>query len=185
MSARKLAAVLTMLCACALLAPVAASAHSARAATAVSSFRAIPMTGTAINGKKFSGKFSVVRFVNRDGKTFALGTLTGTVGRRSVTRSNVAIPISVMRSGSASAAAACPILHLELGPLDLNLLGLKVHLNQVVLDITAYSGNGALLGNLLCAVSNLLNQPTTLTQQVTALMNILQQVLNVTSLLGL
>jgi hypothetical protein len=31
----------------------------------------------------------------------------------------------------------CPILHLELGPLDLNLLGLRVQLNQVVLDITA------------------------------------------------
>jgi hypothetical protein len=31
----------------------------------------------------------------------------------------------------------CPILHLELGPLDLNLLGLRVQLNQVVLDVTA------------------------------------------------
>jgi hypothetical protein len=33
--------------------------------------------------------------------------------------------------------ATCPILHLTLGPLDLNLLGLKVHLDRVVLDITA------------------------------------------------
>ena len=51
----------------------------------------------------------------------------------------------------------CPILHLELGPLDLNLLGLRVQLNQVVLDVTAEPGPGNLLGNLLCAVAGLLD----------------------------
>ncbi len=51
----------------------------------------------------------------------------------------------------------CPILHLTLGPLDLNLLGLRVQLNQVVLDITAIPGPGNLLGNLLCAIAGLLN----------------------------
>jgi hypothetical protein len=51
----------------------------------------------------------------------------------------------------------CPILHLELGPLDLNLLGLRVQLNRVVLDITAIPGPGNLLGNLLCAVAGLLD----------------------------
>jgi hypothetical protein len=51
----------------------------------------------------------------------------------------------------------CPILHLELGPLDLNLLGLRVQLNQVVLDITAIPGAGNLLGNLLCAIAGLLD----------------------------
>src|SRR5215208_3424402 len=38
------------------------------------------------------------------------------------------------------ASGTCQILHLELGPLDLNLLGLMVHLDQVVLDITAQQG---------------------------------------------
>ena len=51
---------------------------------------------------------------------------------------------------------------LTLGPLDLNLLGLMVHLDQVVLDITAQSGAGNLLGNLLCSVANLLNGGGTL-----------------------
>ena len=51
----------------------------------------------------------------------------------------------------------CPILHLELGPLDLDLLGLRVELNQVVLDVTAVPGSGNLLGNLLCAVAKLLD----------------------------
>ena len=58
------------------------------------------------------------------------------------------------RSG---ALAACNILNLVLGPLDLNVLGLRVQLNQVVLDITAIPGPGNLLGNLLCAVAGLLD----------------------------
>jgi hypothetical protein len=52
---------------------------------------------------------------------------------------------------------AYPILNLVFGPLDLNLLGLQVHLDRVVLNITAQPGAGNLLGNLLCAVAGLLN----------------------------
>jgi hypothetical protein len=70
-----------------------------------------------------------------------------------------------------SADAACTILHLTLGPLHLNLLGLVVTTNQIVLDITAVSGPGNLLGNLLCAVANLLNQSPLPTSQIAALLN--------------
>ena len=42
-------------------------------------------------------------------------------------------------------------------PLDLDLLGLQVHLDRVVLDIVAQTGAGNLLGNLLCAVTGLLD----------------------------
>jgi len=57
---------------------------------------------------------------------------------------------------------ACPILHLELGPVNLNLLGLLVQLDNcnngpVTVDITAVPGPGNLLGNLLCGLANLLN----------------------------
>jgi hypothetical protein len=55
------------------------------------------------------------------------------------------------------ATGTCQILNLVLGPLSLNILGLQVNLNQVVLNITAQSGAGNLLGNLLCTVANLLN----------------------------
>jgi hypothetical protein len=48
--------------------------------------------------------------------------------------------------------------------LDLNLLGLKVHLDRVVLDLTAISGPGNLLGNLLCAIAGLLDGTGTLAQ---------------------
>ena len=54
---------------------------------------------------------------------------------------------------------SCAILHLELGPLNLNLLGLEVHLDDcadgpVVVDITGERGSGKLLGNLLCGLLN-------------------------------
>ena len=63
---------------------------------------------------------------------------------------------------------ACAILHLELGPLDLTLLGLNIVLDDcdngpVTVDITAIRGGG-LLGNLLCNLlgHNLINIGATL-----------------------
>ena len=87
------------------------------------------------------------------------------------------MPVNTGGAATAKAAAAkavsCDILHLELGPLDLDLLGLVVHLDQVVLDISAVPGAGNLLGNLLCAVTNLLNGTGTLLQ----IANLLNQIL--------
>ena len=51
----------------------------------------------------------------------------------------------------------CPVLHLELGPLDLDVLGLRVQLNQVVVNINSIPEPGNLLGNLTCAVAHLLD----------------------------
>jgi hypothetical protein len=52
-----------------------------------------------------------------------------------------------------TAVTACPVLDLILGPLNLNLLGLVVDLNQVHLTITATPGGGA-LGDLFCSLSH-------------------------------
>lgn len=52
----------------------------------------------------------------------------------------------------ASQQASCSVLNLTLGPLNLNLLGLRVQLNQVDLVITAIP-SGGLLGQLLCALA--------------------------------
>jgi hypothetical protein len=59
----------------------------------------------------------------------------------------------------------CPILHLSLGPVNLNLLGLQVDLDNcangpVTVDITAVQGPGNLLGNLLCSLTHALDHPT-------------------------
>ena len=54
-------------------------------------------------------------------------------------------------------SGVCDVLDLNLGPLDLDVLGLVVNLSEVTLNIDAVPGPGNLLGNLLCAVANLLN----------------------------
>lgn len=186
MSTRKLGIVLAAVFAALLVVPVAASAQTPTSGVPTTTLTRVPVTGTAHNGKKFTGNFNISQFVTRAGKTYAVGTLTGRIGNRHVKKSGVAIPAKVASpTGMAGSAATCPILHLDLGPLNLNLLGLTVHLNQVVLDINAVSGPGNLLGNLLCSVANLLNTPALPTQQATGLLNILQQLLNVPGLLGL
>lgn len=194
MTLRKVGAVLAITCASALATPVVAGAatHStaagqAAATTQASSLKRIPVTGTARNGKRFTGHFTVTQFVTRNGKTMALGTLTGRLGHRSIKPRQVAIPAKVAAApaGAAMASAVCPVLHLNLGPLNLNLLGLHVHLNQVILNITAVSGTGNLLGNLLCGVSNLLNTTPVGSGQLTGLLNIVQQLTGNPGLLGL
>jgi hypothetical protein len=72
---------------------------------------------------------------------------------------------------------SCGILHLELGPLDLDLLGLVVHLDQVVLDITAEPGPGNLLGNLLCSIAGLLDGGSPLEQILNQLVGLLNQLI--------
>jgi len=59
--------------------------------------------------------------------------------------------------GATPPGASCPILNLSLGPINLDLLGLNVDTSPICLDITAVPGPGALLGNLLCGIANLLN----------------------------
>jgi len=76
---------------------------------------------------------------------------------------------------------SCAVLNLALGPLDLNLLGLEVHLyncaaptQPITVDITAVPGGG-LLGNLLCSLAG--------NGGLTGLTGTLQNILN--QLLGL
>lgn len=192
MIARKMVCVVAMACVAALAAPVAAGAQTtahvksvrpAATTTSVTSLRHIPVSGQATNGKAFQGHLNVTQFVRRHGATYALGTLTGRLGTRTIKARQVAVPASVPKplaglTGNASAAAVCPVLHLTLGPLHLNLLGLHVNLNQVVLGINAQSGSGQLLGNLLCSVSNLLNTQSILGSQLTGLLNLVQTLLN-------
>ena len=190
MTARKVGVVLAITCAAALMAPIAASAKTSHATTQATSLKAIPVTGVAHNGKAFTGHMTVTQFVTRHGKTFALGVLTGQLGKRHIAARQVALPVTVPGAAATSgvtgaAVVACPVLHLVLGPLNLNLLGLTVSLNQVVLDITAVPGAGNLLGNLLCSVANLLNTQSILGQELTGLLNIVQQLVNTPVLQGL
>jgi len=152
----------------------------------------VPITGTTTGAdgavQAVTGTFTIQRFARAQRTIYAVGTVvasipgaSGSAARTVVTQ--VSLPL-VMPGATAAAAnaaaigdvnalAACDVLNLVLGPLDLNLLGLEVHLNQVVLDIVAQSGAGNLLGNLLCAVTNLLNGGAALGQIVNLLNSIL------------
>jgi len=55
-------------------------------------------------------------------------------------------------TGDASANGDCPVLHLEIQPIHLNLLGLQVDTSAICLDITAQHNQG-ILGELLCGLS--------------------------------
>jgi hypothetical protein len=130
------------------------------------------------------GTFDVHRFIFKRGDQFAAGVLHATLRRGNGTlvgRVNREINIPLRNAaasapGAAAAGAPCQILDLVLGPLDLNLLGLRVHLNRVVLHIDADPGAGALLGNLLCAVAGLLDRTGLLSQL--RLSNILNRILS-------
>jgi hypothetical protein len=131
----------------------------------------VPVEGTVANGPgSFDGTFDVQRFTTQDGQLMAVGTLTGTVTNQagavdSVTQ-QVALPVD-----TAASSGSCQILDLVLGPLDLDLLGLQVHLDRVHLNITAQQGPGNLLGNLLCAVAGLLDGPGGALNGIAALLN--------------
>lgn len=120
----------------------------------------VPVSGALQDGTgAVEGTFDVERFVSEDGVLSAVGTFTGTItdasGAVTSGSQQIALPVDL-----AATDGTCEILNLVLGPLDLDLLGLQVHLDQVVLDIVAQSGPGKLLGNLLCAVAGLLDGPT-------------------------
>lgn len=138
--------------------------------------------GVAANGRHVKGTFVPQEFSVTNGQMMVTGVLSGVMtGHGKPTHfsstetfpvkaiNGVALPDGASSSAAATArtvsgtsdavnaAATCQVLNLNLGPLDLDLLGLQVHLDKVVLNIVAQSGAGNLLGNLLCSVAGLLD----------------------------
>jgi hypothetical protein len=151
---------LVLLCTLALLGAttagltIAPAAAAAPADVAAAPALTVPITGTGVD-TSFVGQFALQGFRVVNGQLSAVGQLTGTL-TNTVTGATQSVS-QLLTIPLASATGTCQILHLELGPLDLNLLGLMVHLDKVVLDITAQPGPGNLLGNLLCSVAHLLD----------------------------
>ncbi len=128
------------------------------------------------------GTFRPQRFFAKGGEVFAEGTLRAVARRGNgavvgMKTREIVVPV---RNASAQERGrrTCDILNLVLGPLDLNLLGLEVHLNRVVLDIVGRTGPGNLLGNLLCAVAGLLDGTELTAIERLRLANILNRILN-------
>lgn len=156
----------------------AATSHGSAATAAQTKSSAVtaPVTGTFKNSAgtgTFSGTFAPTQFHVVNGVLDATGRLTGTLTSANGTSlGNISRTVTLPVNPSASAAdpSSCGILNLVLGPINLNLLGLQVTLNQVHLNITAVPGAGNLLGNLLCDVANLLNSGGSLSG-ISALLN--------------
>jgi hypothetical protein len=153
---------------------------SARTAAAAAAIPAMPVTGTlrdANNRVVGTVTGQVTRFAVRGGKLVAGTNLTGRTGSASETQ-RFLLPVADATNPTAiSGVVNCQILNLVLGPLDLNLLGLRVQLNRVLLNITAVACSGNLLGNLLCAVAHLLDGPGFLAN-VAALLNQILDIIN-------
>ncbi|MEV6304307.1 hypothetical protein AB0M02_33215 [Actinoplanes sp. NPDC051861] len=153
--------VVTLLAALGLVAvganPAAAAPNTALAAPA--GVLDVPVTGAftdaAGGAGTFAGTFTPESFAARDGNLIASGTLTGTLTDSA--GATVGTVTQAVSMPAVVAQATCQILNLNLGPLHLDLLGLVVDLNRVILSITAVSAPGNLLGNLLCAITHLLD----------------------------
>jgi hypothetical protein len=78
-------------------------------------------------------------------------------------------------AAAAQAASSTDILNLHLNAINLNLLGLEVQTSDICLDVTADSGNGNLLGNLLGSIAHLLDRNPG--NAINALLNRAEQIL--------
>lgn len=146
-------------------AAVTTPSHTTPAAATSSSAGQVisTVTGTFTNSDgtgTFTGTFTPQKFSVVNGVLEATGVLAGTLTDANGTQLGTVdqtVTDSVNTGATSAAADSCSVLNLTLGPLNLNLLGLVVTLNQVHLTITAVPGVGNLLGNLLCDITNLLN----------------------------
>lgn len=85
------------------------------------------------------------------------GTVLGSDFSRTVTTS-----LDLLNVEEGAAPNGCDILNLAVGPIDLNVLGLNIELDDcndgpITVDIYGTPGDGELLGNLLCDIAGLLD----------------------------
>ena len=170
---------------------ICGSTQQAVAAQNPSPFKGIKIKGayTDSYGKhgKLRGTLDILHFGSQDNKIVAEGTIRGVLtdskGEETSFAQDIAWPIQKLAvtmdddgTFAKKAAVEIPVLHLTLGPLDLDLLGLTVHLDQVVLNVDAHTGPGQLLGNLLVALLGLLD-PIAILGNLSQILNILNQIL--------
>jgi hypothetical protein len=82
----------------------------------------------------------------------AAGTVTGTIAGLPFTTDITNFVLQLVPDDPATPGVECSVLDLELGPINLALLGLHVDTSAICLAITATEGGG-LLGDLLCGLA--------------------------------
>ncbi len=141
---------------------------------------AVPLVGNVTAGGTgtFSGTFTLERFAEQSGQIVAIGMISGIVATTngvagSMLQGPVALPVAV-RPGNVAASVSfgppapvgaatnglalaqtpqpCAPLHLEVGAVNLNALGLTVTTSPIVLDISGDGDATGALGALVCQV---------------------------------
>jgi hypothetical protein len=161
----------------------------------------LPLTGAGTGGVRFNGTVAVQRFVYQDGEIFAIGTVSGSLsGPSGPIGTSIALPVAfpvhvgngptvrqereLIHPGAPgygarvilAQASTCGVLHLDLGAIDLNLLGAVVTTTPVTIDINGDTGGP--LGNLVCAILATVNNVVGLVKLLNSLLGV------VTGLLG-
>lgn len=132
------------------------------------------------------GTFAIQRFavinnqlnaVGAVSLTNGTGTIVTTLAQPVTSATSITQPVTSAAVTPAADPASCPILHLDIAPITLNLLGLQITTSEIVLDIAAIPGAGNLLGNLLCSITGLLDPGGTLTTALNQIAGLLNQLL--------
>jgi hypothetical protein len=139
---------------------VAAATTAANAQTPGPTGIAAPVSGRTANGE-IVGIFRPSEFIRGPNGGLLLQGLLNMGG--AVTNQTVQLPVTLQQN-------SCTILELHLGPLSLNLLGLQIDLSRIDLVITAIPGGG-LLGDLLCAIADILSGPGAQLNRLISLLN--------------
>lgn len=141
-----------LLLSAALLAPVIPATADAEIAMGVNG---------AARGSDFAATFTLRRFVTEEGRLVAVGALRDVPGLGVVETAHV--PVT-------DVSGTCEVLHVQLGPTEINLDGLSVHLNQFGLHVSDPSGGP--LGQSVCSVSQALTDGTPLVSLLNHLVNL-------------
>jgi hypothetical protein len=118
----------------------------------------VPVTGTLSDGGTFNGRVinPDVSYRSATDTLLISGVLRGTAtqsgGDTETVRKEFTTRLSVAQQQD-----ECEILDLDIGRINLDLLGLVVNIAPIHINVTAVPGAGNLLGNLLCALVGLLD----------------------------
>jgi hypothetical protein len=115
------------------------------------------VVGTVAGEGAVHGVFTLTRLaLTEPGHLVATGTLAGPAGTQGIQET---VTARVDHVSHGAGPGVCTQLLLDLAPAPLARRGGTVALGRVTLDLTAQRGPDALLGQLLCALTSLLDQP--------------------------
>lgn len=128
------------------LALVALTAATAGASTAPAAVASVPVTGTSAAGDTFAGTMDITAFAVENGQIVAVGTISGTLQDAAGNTIGSVSDVAVAAPVQAQQATSCTLVSFSLGPIDLGVDGIAVHVEPIGLSLQL----SGFLGTLLC-----------------------------------